>query len=184
MKSISRNIIIFILAFIGVAFIIIINGSYAYFSRDIQGSESSSSIQAGGGHMIINYNDGSPDIIVDNIKPRDEEWIVKNFTVSADNTTNLSISYKLSLIIDSIELVNPITYSLEGINVNNNGSLVPNKNDVTVTLGENVIGVGSFNNSINDVHSYTLKMFFKDNGLDQNIDQGKMFTAHVVISEE
>ncbi len=67
--------------------IILIGMTYAYFTA-VNNERSGSSIVAVGGKMLINYDDGTDDIVpVTNIKPSNAILVDKTFTLTGTNTT-------------------------------------------------------------------------------------------------
>ena len=89
-----------------------IGASYAFFTAGVAGSESSSTIKARAGEMLVNY-EGGEYLTLSGIYPSDTPWITKNFTVTGKNTTELVMYYKVRLIVDENTFSNnEITYSL------------------------------------------------------------------------
>ncbi len=157
--------------------------TYAFFTS-FSSSESASTIAAKGGNMSIKYASGDGNIVVENIYPRAAAWVNKSFTVTGNNTTDLDMYYSISLVIDNADTsVNLLTYALNGVNTSNNGSIIPSittpehfSNDTTE------LGVGKFNKGNNLTHSYVLKIYFKDDGTNQNYGQEMKFSAHLIIN--
>lgn len=164
--------------------------TYAYFTSAVN-SESGSTIIAKGGTMNVIYDNGSGDIIAENIYPREKEWVSKKFTVTGNNTTDLNMYYRVSMVIDNNEYEpSDLSYTLISENTSNNGEIIPS---VTVhtpilypeVLGnffnneKQVIGQGMFIKGQNQVHTYTLKIFFDETGEEQF--QESSFAAHLVI---
>lgn len=77
-------------------FFLILGLSYAYFTANITGSETGTTISAGGGIMYMTF-DGGNNITMNNIYPRSEAWGTKIFTVTGNNTTDLNMAYSLYL---------------------------------------------------------------------------------------
>ena len=157
--------------------------TYAFFTS-FSSSESASTIAAKGGNMSIKYASGNGNIVVENIYPREAAWVNKSFTVTGNNTTDLDMYYSISLVIDNADIsINPITYTLNGVNTSNNGSIIP-----SITTPEHFsdntteLGVGKFNKGNNLTHSYVLKIYFKDDGTNQNYGQEMNFSAHLIIN--
>ncbi len=180
-----------IIAAIIIALVILCSGlTYAYFTSAVN-SESGSTIIAKGGTMNVIYDNGSGDIVVENIYPREKEWVIKRFTVTGNNTTDLNMYYRVSMVIDATEYnPNDLSYTLTSENTSNNGEIIPSVTEHTpilypVALGnffnnENqVIGQGMFTKGQNQVHTYTLKIFFDETEQEQR--QESSFAAHLVI---
>ncbi len=158
--------------------------TFAYFTS-FTSSESGSTIATKGGTMNIKYDNGSGNITLSNIYPRSSAWVNKTFTVTGNNTTDLSMYYGISLVVDNNDFGSYLSYTLSGTNTSNNGNLIPN-----TTENQNIfyevetydLGVGSFNKATNAVHTYSFKIFFLDTGKEQNYAQEANFAAHLVIN--
>ena len=74
--------------------------TFAYFTS-FTSSESGSTIATKGGTMNIKYDNGSGNITLSNIYPRSSAWVNKTFTVTGNNTTDLSMYYGISLVVDN-----------------------------------------------------------------------------------
>lgn len=190
----KRNKIIIIAIFLALA--VLFSGlTYAYFTSAVN-SESGSTIIAKGGTMNVIYDNGSGDIVAENIYPREKEWVSKKFTVTGNNTTDLNMYYRVSMVIDNndFSLENSgLYYTLTSENTSNNGEVIPTVTNHTTILDTEllsglyneevqVLGTGMFTKGQNQIHTYTLKIFFDDSGTDKdNRYQGKSFAAHLVI---
>lgn len=164
--------------------------TYAYFTSAVN-SESGSTIIAKGGTMNVTYDNGSGNIVAENIYPREKEWVSKKFTVTGNNTTDLNMYYQVSMVIDNNEYkTSDLSYTLTSENTSNNGEVIPSVTEHTPILypealgnffnNENqVIGQGMFTKGQYQVHTYTLKIFFDETGKEQF--QESNFTAHLVI---
>lgn len=158
--------------------------TFAYFTS-FTSSESGSTIATKGGTMNIKYDNGSGNITLSNIYPRSSAWVNKTFTVTGNNTTDLSMYYGISLVVDNNDFRSYLSYTLSGTNTSNNGNLIPN-----ITTNQSIngvsstyeLGVGSFNKATNAVHTYSFKIFFLDTGEEQNYAQEANFAAHLVIN--
>ena len=100
--------------------------SFAYFTANIHGSETESTIFAGGGMMDINYTDGTDEINAVNIKPLNTPFANKDFTITGNSTTDDIMHYNLNLVIENNAFTDyAISYKLTSTNTNSNGSIVP-----------------------------------------------------------
>ncbi len=176
----KKNVWTLVIA-VALTLIISIGGSYAYFTAVISGSETNTTLTLSAGTMTITYSGGA-NINATNIYPSPTAWGVKTFTLTGTNTTDLTMKYKVSMVISANTFsTNAITYTLSGSGTG--GSLMPNKSvGVGIATGARTIelGQGNFITGSATVHSYTLSMFFLDSGSEQNTDQGKTFTARLV----
>lgn len=157
--------------------------TYAFFTS-FSSSESASTIAAKGGNMSIKYASGNGNIVVENIYPREAAWVNKSFTVTGNNTTDLDMYYSISLVKDNADIrANLLTYTLNGVNTSNNGSIIPSITTPEHFLNNTTeLGVGKFNKGNNLTHSYVLKIYFKDDGTNQNYGQEMNFSAHLIIN--
>ena len=164
------------------AIIILCSGlTYAYFTS-ITNNESESTIYAKGGTMNIVYANGSGNIVMENIYPREEAWVNKEFTVTGNNTTDLEMEYNVYLMTSSNDFnLGDLTYSLSGTSTNADDFLSSKENQVIPKSGELLIGTGTFK-SKSATHSYNLSIFYKDNGEPQNEGQGKNYTGYIKIN--
>ncbi|MDD4406617.1 MAG: hypothetical protein PHF30_01085 [Bacilli bacterium] len=168
-------------------FLLVIALSYAYFTAQIIGSESSTTITVGGGTMNITFAGGS-NITMSNIYPKATAWGTKNFTVTGNNTTALTMYYNLTLVVTTNTFISgTLKYSLTSTNTGSNGTVAPSATMKTINTGTSsiLLGNGTFiGPTIGDkVHSYTLDFYFPDTGVNQNENQGKTFNAYVKTEE-
>ncbi len=158
--------------------------TYAYFSS-LTPSESSSTIVAKGGTMNVVYDNKSANISVANVYPREEAWVTKKFQVIGNNTTDLLMFYKVKMVIDNNEFGLDLSYTLTGTNTANSGALIPNVTSNAYIGERNVsLGTGYHIKGKNNVHDYTLQIFFKPSNNDQNYGQEAKFAAHLVIETD
>ena len=154
--------------------------SFAFFTS-ISNNESASTIYAKGGRMSIVYANGSGNIVMENIYPKEEEWVNKTFTVTGNNSTELDMEYRIYLkTISNGFNVGDLTYSISGTSTNSGDKLVEKANQPLAKTGELLLGKGIFK-SKTATHSYNLRIFYKEKNVDQNNGQGKSFTGYVRI---
>ena len=163
--------------------------SYAYFSANIEGSETDTTISASGGTMDINYVGGS-NIIKSNMSPSNTPFADKEFTIKGNNTIGKSMHYNLSLIIKTNTFTDyGISYNLSFTSKTGTGTTVSeSEEDMCYILNgpqTEVLGSGSFPGptSGEETHTYNLKMYFPDKGEPQNEDQGKTINAYIKTEE-
>ncbi len=175
----KNKIIIIAISF---ALVLLCSGlTYAFFTSATP-SESGSTIVAKGGTMNVVYDNKSANISVSNIYPREEAWVTKKFQVIGNNTTDLLMFYKVKMVIDNNEFGLDLSYKLTGTNTANSGALIPNVSS-NAYIGEHDVslGTGYHVKGKNNVHEYTLQIFFKPSNTDQNYGQEANFAAHLVI---
>ncbi len=171
-----------IVLLVTILFLILLCGglSYAFFST-VTNNESSSTILAKGGRMTIKYANGSGNITMQNIYPREEAWVNKTFTVTGNNTTDLEMNYRLYLVVNKNTFnFGDLTYSISGTATNLADTLISKANQPIPRMGQVLMGAGSFK-SKTSTHSYNLRIFYKETGENQNNGQEAKFSAYVKI---
>ena len=163
--------------------LVLIGVTYAYFSARITGLESASTISLTAGRMGIQYSEGDEAVIMNNIYPRSEAWVTKTITLTGWNTTDQHMRYRLGLNVTSNTFTRDyLTYDLTVLE-STNGSPVSEKVGAPINgTGFVEFGRGYFDEADGDVHRYELKIYFKDNGKDQNDAQGAIFNAKINVS--
>ena len=177
----KQKITIIAIAF---ALILVFSGiTYAYFTS-FTPSETGSTIVAKGGTMNIVYANGSGNITMENIYPKEEAWVNKVFTITGENSTELAMSYKIYLQTTSNSFnLGDLTYSISGTSTNSSDTLVTQNNKNISKAGALLLGVGTFK-SKTATHSYNLRIFYKETNEDQNNGQGKSYTGYVKLENE
>ena len=164
--------------------LVLIGVTYAYFSARITGLESASTISLTAGRMGIVYSEDDATVSVSNIYPREEAWITKQITLTGYNTTDQSMAYDLGLnIINNTFLNGELTYDLTGVGDNGTKIADITGESINKTNGTLKLGTGFFTKSDGDTHVYTLKIYFKDIGEDQNYNQEAVFNAKFTVLE-
>ena len=176
----NKNKIIIVI--IVLALIILCGGlTFAYFTSQTN-NESGSTIVVKGGTMTVVYAGGTGDIIVENIYPRDEEWANKTFTVTGNNSTELDMDYRLYLVTTSNDFnFGDLTYTISGTSTNASDTLIQKSEQKIPKNGELLLGSGIFKSN-NATHSYSLKIYYKENNTNQNNGQGKNYTGYVRLN--
>ena len=169
----------YILIAIAFALVVLCSGlTYAYFTSATP-SESGSTIVAKGGTMNIKYDNGSGNIIVENIYPREAEWVNKTFTITGNNTTDLSMDYTVYLITKNNTFDSEaLTYSISGTSTVLGDTLISQTNEVIPNSGSITLGTGIFK-SKTATHTYSLKIYYKETGENQNNGQDKSYAGYV-----
>ena len=184
MKDVKKNNVTVVVLIVILTMIIGVSLSYAFFSARISGTESESTIVMEAGSLSIEYTDLSNVISVSKVYPREEAWVTKEFKVTGTNTTNLVLFYKIKIVLDNNEFEGlGLSYSLESENTGNNGNIIPSISKEYIGKDDINLGQGYFINTgtTPKEHKYTLKIYFKENGKDQNYLQGAKFAAHIEI---
>ncbi len=172
--------------------------SYSYFSANIKGTESLSTITMDAGKMELTYQNNSGNIVLDKkIYPKgssssytsSDAWITKTFALKGTNTTDLDMKYKISMVVDNNTFENnALSYQLIGHKEDSDTtSVVLNTITGGIPTGKSTIEFKGtvtplFKNANNSTHSYTLLIYFFETGSDQNTNQEAKFAAHIIIS--
>ena len=184
MKNIRKNNVIIVMFIVVLTMIIGVSLSYAFFSARISGTESESTIVMEAGSLSIEYTDLSNVISVSKVYPREDAWVTKEFKVTGKNTTDLVLFYKIKIVLDNNEFEGlGLSYSLESENTGNNGNIIPSISKEYIGKDDVNLGQGFFINtgSTSKEHKYTLKIYLKETGEDQNYLQEAKFAAHIEI---
>ena len=164
--------------------LVLVGVTYAYFSARITGLESASMIQLTAGRMGIVYSEGDGEVVLNNIYPKSEAWVTKVFTLTGTNTTNQEMKYEVGLNVTVNTFPSDyLTYDLRLIS-SDNGTPIATKTGQPINgTGLIKFGRGVFNQANNSVHAYELKIYFKDDGTDQNNAQQAIFNAKIDVTE-
>ena len=184
MEVVRKNNVIVVMFIVILTMVIGVGLSYAFFSARISGEESESTIVMEAGSLSIEYADLSNAITVSKIYPKEDAWVTKEFKVAGKNTTDLVLFYKIKIVLDNNEFEGlGLSYSLESENTGNNGNIIPSISKEYIGKDDVNLGQGYFVNTDSESkeHKYTLKIYFKENGEDQNYLQGAKFAAHIEI---
>lgn len=190
MEDKPKTVIVSIIGTILTIAIVSLGVTYAFFSANISGSESGSTIVAEAGIMQIAVTGGN-NVTAENIMPdNDNPWGTKTITLTGTNTTEKSMSYKIKLVVDNNEFKKAnMQYTLTSTNTGNNGAVITSvttATDITAAVGASqVLGgttqVGYFLNASKVAHTYVLKLFYPETNTDQSEDMGAKFAAHIVV---
>lgn len=175
---------------IGLLLILSIGVSFAYFTANISGSESATTITVGGGTLGITYADSTGSAItVSNIYPRAAAWATKTFYVKGNTATTDTMKYKCTLKVTTNTFSGTaLKWRMTSANAaspNNNGTIMTAKTtNQNIGTGDSdiLLGNGEFIgpvNLTNHIHTYVLTIYFPDTPSNQNVDQGKTFTAYI-----
>ena len=189
---IKKKRILIVTISIGLLLTILIGAAVAYMAPKINGTEASSTIVFNSGTVAIVYENGENQINANDVLPG---WTaIKKFSLTAKNNTTVdsgdAMSYELKLVVEKNTFSDgAITYSIEGENTNNNGTVayvLPN----TLNSGASKVslGYGTFDTSGNIengvVHNYTLTLAFPNKTYtNQNSDMGKQLSAYITIEK-
>ena len=161
--------------------VVLIGVTTAYLSARITGLESASTISLSSGRMQIVYAEGDENVVASHIYPREEAWVTKTFTMTAYNTTSNPMIYNLGLNISKNTF--PNFYLSYELNLIDSTGGVPIESTEGFINGDGFFrfGTGSFRSANGEKHEYELKIYFKDNGNNQNDAQKAELNAKVSI---
>ena len=161
-----------------IVLLILIGLTYAYFLTKIKGNDNVKSIAVSTANLELTYGDGNGTITVSNMEPG-EDIPEKTFTVTNNgNATVDNYAVYLEELINTLtrndDMVYTLTCTSSVANKTCNGvdeTTFPNKNGLIVT------------NSIDkdEVQTYSLKLNYKEMGVDQSADMGKEVSAKIQI---
>lgn len=173
-----------VIMFVVVILLAVVGISYAYFTANITGTESTTTLTVTGGTMTISYAGGDT-INIANVFPKPEAATTKNFTVTGTNTTAIAMKYKCSLVVTGNTFSsNALKYKMTSTNTGSNGTPIPAiTTDQNIATGTStlLLGNGSFAGPTGGakVHTYVLSIYFPSTASNQNADQNKSFTAYI-----
>lgn len=203
-----------LLTVIGVATLLVavIGATFAYFTAQVGGGESSTTVKMNAGVLKINFTNGNTVDATEGFEPTKpavecekkegayycdqaqySPVATKKFTLTGTNTTlasdNMKMPYTIKLVVTKNEFsTGAIKYTLVGTKTGGNaaeGELVQIPNWVDVATGAAdaaVLGSGYFLPGTDTVHSYDLNIYFPDNHVNQDVNKNKVFGAKVEIS--
>ena len=204
----EKILIIFTIAMVTVVFIGI---GWAFFTvNNPEGS--TAQIISKSGRMLINYNDGTDNIVpVTNIQPSDNILVDKTFTLTGINTTQgnkLPMPYVISMEYQNTFKYDELEYYIKRMDTNENISCSLKGyifvDDMYVSNGypESQIGYvlghfdnwngntltqelasGEFKSSTEEqVLTLNLRMMFRDTGYEQDYNKGATFNGKIVVT--
>ena len=194
------------LTIIGIATLLIavVGATFAYFSATLTGTENEKEYTVRSATVGTQFN-GGPDITATGIYPKAEAWGTKTFSIKTTSTKGVSTKYRITLVIDDNDTTadatisdgaghikrfqaNALSYTLTAIEANaaTNGTMpTATETQIADPSQDIVFGEATIygNDAVEVTQTYTLSMFFKDTGTDQNANQGAQFKGHIAISE-
>ena len=203
-----------LLTVIGVATLLVavIGATFAYFTAEVGGGESSTTVKMNAGVLKINFTNGNTFQTTEGFEPTKaavecekkegayycdqaqySPVATKKFTLTGTNSTlasdNMKMPYTIKLVVTQNQFsTGAIKYTLTGTKEGGNaaaGELVQIPDWVDVATGAAdaaVLGSGYFLPGTDTVHSYDLNIYFPDNHVNQDVNKNKVFGAKVEIS--
>ena len=194
------------LTIIGIATLLIavVGATFAYFSATLTGISDEKEYTVRSATVGTQFNGGA-DITATGIYPKAEAWGTKTFSIKTTSTKGVSTKYRISLVIDDNDTTadetisdgaghikrfqaNALSYTLTAIEANAaTEGIMPTATETKIANPSKDIVFGEatiYGNAPQEVtQTYTLSMFFKDTGTDQNANQGAQFKGHIAITE-
>ena len=194
------------LTIIGIATLLIavVGATFAYFSATLTGTDNEQEYTVRSATVGTQFN-GGVDITATGIYPKEEAWGSKTFSIKTTSTKGVSTKYRISLVIDDNDTTadetisdgaghikrfqaNALSYTLTAIEANAaTEGIMPTATETKIANPSKDIVFGEatiYGNAPQEVtQTYTLSMFFKDTGTDQNANQGAQFKGHIAITE-
>ena len=170
---------------LALVFIITIGLSYAYFSARLIGVERASTLTLDAGIMEIDYSENSNIIELSGIYPKEEAWATKTITLTGTNTTiDLDMHYKIGFEIEENTFSEgSLSYTIKNT-LNESGTPLEDiESTIVKTSGNQYIGYGTFGRVEDKVHSYEIKIYFKNNGASQNDNQKARFKGKIIVEK-
>ena len=170
---------------LALVFIITIGLSYAYFSARLIGVEKASTLTLDAGKMEIDYSENSNIIELYGIYPKEEAWATKTITLTGTNTTiDLDMHYKIGFEIEENTFSEgSLSYTIKNT-LNESGTPLEDvESTIVKTSGNQYIGYGTFGRVEDKVHSYEIKIYFKNNGSSQNENQKARFKGKIIVEK-
>lgn len=191
MERLKHKIFIFI-AICVIIVVVYLGTAFAYMAAKINGVESSSTIDVNSGVMNLTYSGDTASITGENIIPGWET--TKKFTISGQNTmnpndevTDTNLYYRIAIVIDQNTFsYGSLIYNLDVDSTSSSvGKTTGNLEGTVPVEGTKYIGTGYFSYTESIVnHVYSLTISFPDRDINQGIDHGKSFAAHVIIDND
>lgn len=194
------------LTIIGIATLLIavVGATFAYFSATLTGTNNEKEYTVRSATVGTEFNGGA-DITATGIYPKEEAWGTKTFSIKTTSTKGVSTKYRISLVIDDNDTTadttisdgaghikrfqaNALSYTLTASEANAaTEGIMPTATETQIADPSDDIVFGEAtiygNDAVEVTQTYTLSMFFKDTGTDQNANQGAQFKGHIAISE-
>lgn len=194
------------LTIIGIATLLIavVGATFAYFSATLSGTDTEKEYTVRSATVGTEFN-GGDQIAAAGIYPKEEAWGTKTFSIKTTSTKGVSTKYKITLVIDDNDTTadatisdgaghvkrfqaNALSYTLTATEANaSTAGTMPTATETQIADPSQNIVFGDatiYGNDAQEVtQTYTLSMFFKDTGEDQNANQGAQFKGHIAITE-
>ena len=172
--KLNKNKKLLLVAISAFLVMIISTVSYAYFTASVAGNNSAQATVITTGNMQVTYAEG--DIVGTTTNMLPGNYIEKSFTVENTGTVDTSYSIYLNDVENTFVTKSDLVYEL----ITEDGRVVaqttcPDSNSKIAT---------DINLPVNATHHYTLRITFKETGLNQDDNKGKKFKSKIGLVEE
>ena len=161
--------------------------TYAYYLTRIEGNTNSNSISVTTADLKLVYGDGTTKILTkENIVPDNNNPVgTKDFSVTnTGNTTidNYSVVLEYAVIDGVVPSVfkYPNDFEITLTCIDNKGNAC---NGTKINFNNEAVTLTTTSIDPNEVHNYTLEIYYRDSGIDQSDDMGKNLNLKVQIYE-
>ncbi len=209
----TKNNMAYMITLLVISIIILIGGTYSYFTAGMSSGETEATLRVGAGQLKIKFANTNSVQIVENVQPtaaktectkktgayycNQSEYTpvgVKTFTLTGTNTTdaskNMKMPYNIKLVIPQNQFSSgALKYTLIGSKeTSDNGKVVNIETWQDISTGANttgiILGSGYFMPGENMIHTYTFNIYFPDNHISQDADKNKVFGAKIEITTD
>ena len=209
----TKNNTAYMITLLVISIIVLIGGTYAYFTAGMSTGETQATLKVGAGQLKIKFANTNSVQIAENVQPTpaktectkktgayycDQSQYnpvgTKTFTLTGTNTTdaskNMKMPYNIKLIIPQNQFSSgALKYTLIGSKeANDSGKVVNIDTWKDIPTGSNttgtILGSGYFMPGENMIHTYTFNIYFPDNHISQDADKNKIFGAKIEITTD
>lgn len=177
------NTILLTVIAIATFLVALVGATFAYFTATVKGNDQAKSIIIKTAQIgTVTFNTTN-ELKLENAYPGAMSNVAE-FTVSVDESATSDVRYTLNWadIVNGFDPKTDLVYTLTGVSdkSENAGILVDNKTDIVAPSEAGAIGSGTLKPG--ETHTYSLKVLFKETGVDQNTNQGKSFVGKIQVS--
>lgn len=194
----KSNILMLSITIVALFVIVTFSLTYSFFTSKNLTDRSISSVNIGSGKMYVEFEDNNPDVTFSNVIPGptnsvNDAILVKKFTISGINNTDLKMEYALKFkVVQNTFEDNDIGYILigdsktNGAYVTNSKSAFKSTDIMKISSGNNIdidLGNGYFENNNEELvsHVYSFYLFYIETGEAQN-SQDASFSGYITLT--
>lgn len=154
-------------------FIIFVSSTYAFYVAVVDKNGDGGDVSVTTKRLSMSFTDG-PQIEIDGILPG--ATIIKTFSVNNSSSGEMTYSISFEDVINELSRTDDLVYTLTSTN---NGASI---NETSFPTSDEVI-VANQTIAANTTHEYTLTIQYKNLGVDQADDMGKVVSATIVVGQ-